>query len=244
MITRSLISIFFCVIIQQVCAQKLSVGITFQYHILKQVNIKSDFVRGNNSYSIYYVTDNRWKFFSAGQSIVVGTVLQLDYKRFYVTLEPSYNLNTYTYTVEYPVSPMKNEKITYQPLFFQIDAPLYLGYQFQSSRFLRYSFFGGVVPTIPYHVEYQIKSKLIENPQYDYFNNGDMENILYDGKPYLSGLLGFCVHFASLGKVDVRYQHRFGSPSTKYEVVFNTVGASLTYYLPLNLLKKKIYYEE
>jgi hypothetical protein len=237
-----LAGLFICV--SGLKAQKLNVGITFQYHVLKQVNVKSDFVTGNNSYSIYYIKDNRWKFFSAGQSIVVGMVFQLDYKRLYAAIEPSYNLNTYTYTVEYPISPSKNEEITFQPLFFQIDVPLYLGYQFQSSRFLRYSIFAGVVPAIPYYVEYQLKSKLIENPQYDYFNNGDMQNILYDGKPYLSSLVGFSVHFASLGKIDVRYQHRFGSPSIKYDVVFNTVGASVTYYLPLSLLKKRIYYED
>lgn len=121
-------------------AQKLNVGITFQYHVLKQVSVDADVIQGNNSYSIYYVTDNRWKFFSAGQSIVVGTVFQLDYKKFYAAIEPSFDLNTYTYTVEYPVSPVKNEAITFQPLFFQLDFPVYLGYQFQSSRIFRYSF--------------------------------------------------------------------------------------------------------
>jgi hypothetical protein len=242
---RKLLTISILVVFQGVIhAQKLNIGITWQWHVLKQVNVQSDFVTGNNSYSIYYIRDNRWKLFSAGQSIVVGTVAQLDYKRLYGAIEPSFNLNTYTYTVEYPVSPTKNERLTYQPLFFQVDIPMYAGYQFQSSRFLRYSAFAGIVASVPYYIEYQLKSKLIENPQYDYFNNGDMQNILYDGKPYINGLLGFCIHFAALGKIDLRYQHRFGDPSVKYDVKFNTVGAGVTYYLPLNLLRKRIYYEE
>jgi hypothetical protein len=224
--------------------QKLNVGITFQYHVLKQVSVNADVIQGNNSYSIYYIRDNRWKFFSAGQSIVIGTVFQLDYKKLYAAIEPSFNLNTYTYTVEYPISPVKNESITFQPLFFQLDFPLYAGYQFQSSRIFRYSFFAGGVVAVPYVAESQLKSRLIDNPQEEYFEAADMRNVLYDGKPYLNTLVGVCIHFASLGKVDIRYQHRLGSPSQNYDVKFNTVGASLTYYLPLNLLRKKIYYED
>ena len=231
-------------ILSESLGQKLNVGITFQYHILKQVSVNTDVIQGNNSYSIYYVTDNRWKFFSAGQSIVIGTVFQLDYKKLYTAIEPSFNLNTYTYTVEYPVSPSKNEAITFQPLFFQLDIPLYVGYQFQSSRIFRYSFFAGGVIAIPYMAETDLKSKLTDNPQYEYFESSDMRNVLYDSKPYLNTLVGVCIHFASLGKVDIRYQHRLGSPSKNYDVTFNTVGASMTYYLPLNLFRKKIYYED
>jgi hypothetical protein len=243
---RSIVNILLLAIITSAHtnAQKLNVGITFQYHILKQVAVNSDIITGNNSYSIYFAKDNRWKFFSAGQSIIIGTVMQLDYKKLYAAIEPSFDLNTYTYNVQYPISPTKNELLKFQPLFFQLDVPVYFGYQFQSSRLVRYSVFTGGVMVVPYHIEYQLKSKLAENPQYQYFNSGDMENVLYNSKPYLNGLVGFCVHFASLGKIDIRYQHRFGSPSQKYDVTFNTVGASMTYYLPLNLLKKKVYYED
>jgi hypothetical protein len=44
--------------------------------------------------------------------------------------------------------------------------------------------------------------------------------------------------------VDVRYKHRLDSPGVQYKTSFNTIGIALTYFLPLNLLKKKIYYEE
>jgi hypothetical protein len=225
-------------------AQKLNVGITFQYHVLKQIKVDSDVIMGSNSYSIYYVKDNRWKFFSAGQSIVIGTILQLDYKRFYAVIEPSYNLNTYNYTVEYPVAPARNERLNFQSLLFQVDVPVYLGFQFKSSTFVRYSFFAGGVVVKPYAVNYQLRSRQTANPQYEYFHSGDMRNVLYDAKPYFNTLVGFGLHFASLGKIDLRYQHRIGSPGNVYSVTFNTVGVGITYYLPLDLKKKKIYYED
>jgi hypothetical protein len=227
-----------------VCAQKFNLGITFQYHILKQVAVDSDVIVGKNSYSLYYVRDNRWKFFSAGQSIVIGTVLQLDYKKLYFALEPSYNLNTYNYTVGYPVGASSFESITFKSLYFQIDLPLYVGYQFKSSNLIRYSVFAGVVPVIPYHIEFGLQSRAFDNPQRDYVWSGDLGGVLYDPKPYANTLVGLCLHFASLGKVDVRYLHRLGSTSEKYDVTFNTVGAGITYYLPLNLFKRKIYYED
>lgn len=225
-------------------AQKINVGITFQYHVLKQVKVDSDVITGANSYSIYYVKDNRWKLFSAGQSIVIGTVVQLDYKRFYAAIEPSYNLNTYNYVVEYPVGPGRNEQIDFQPLFFQVDVPLYLGFQFKSSTFVRYAVFAGAVAAVPYFISYQLRSRLKDNPQYDYFHSGDMRNVLYDTEPYFNTLLGFGIHFASLGKIDLRYQHRLGSPGNEYAVTFNTIGVGITYYLPLDLKKKRIYYED
>lgn len=225
-------------------AQRLKVGITFQYHILKQVKVDADIIKGAKSYSLYYVTDNRLKFFSAGQSMVIGTILQLDYKKFYFGIEPSYNLNTYNYTVDYPLTPQRNERLNFQVLFFQIDTPFYLGYQFQSSNIFRYSFFAGGVVCAPYHVQYQLTSKLKDNPQQGYFHAGDMEGILYNEPPYLNALAGFGIHFASLGRIDIRYQYRLKSPGDEYKVNFHTLGFGLTYYLPINLLNKKIYYED
>lgn len=225
-------------------SQSLNVGITFQYFVLKQIKVDSDIIEGTNSYSLYQVKDNRWKFFSAGQSIVIGSVFQLDYKKLYVVLEPSFDLNTSNYTVDYPIAPDKNERLNFQTLFLQVDVPLYIGYQFGSTNLIRYSVFGGGVLVLPYGLEYDLKSKAFDNPQADYFNSGDMENVLYNGKKYLNTLAGFCVHFANLGKIDVRYQHRLGSPGTEYAVSFNSVGVGITYYLPINLRKKKIYYED
>lgn len=243
-VQRSFLGLVLLLLSSYANAQKLNVGITFQYHVLKQVKVDSDVIKGAYSYSLYYVKDNGWKFFSAGQSIVIGTVLQLDYKRFYATIEPSYNLNTYNYVVEYPVEPGRNEQINFQPLLFQVDVPFYFGFQFKSSTFVRYSFFAGGVAVVPYFINYQLRSRLADNPQYDYFHSGDMRNILYDTEPYFNTLLGFGVHFASLGKIDLRYQHRIGSPGDVYTVTFNTVGAAITYYLPLDLKRKKIYYED
>lgn len=224
--------------------QRIKVGFTFQYHILKQVKVDADVIEGAHSYSIYEVTDNRWKFFSAGQSIIIGTVVQLDYKRFYAVIEPSFDLNTYHYTVHYPLSPEKKERLNFQTLFLQVDLPLYVGFQFGSTNLLRYSVFAGAVMVFPYMLENSFQSKAFESVQQDNFNSSDMDNILFNGKKYGNALVGFCLHFASLGKVDIRYQHRLGSPGEKYKVVFQSLGFGLTYYLPLNLRKKKIYYED
>jgi hypothetical protein len=224
--------------------QRLNVGITFQYLVLKQVKIDSDIIEGSKSYSLYYAKDNRWKFFSAGQSIIIGTVFQLDYKKLYLVMEPSFDLNTYNYAVEYPTGPDQNERLNFQTLFLQVDVPLYLGYQFGATNLIRYSVFAGGVLVLPYAVEYDLKSKGFNNPQYGYFNTRDMENILYNGNKYMNTLAGFCVHFANLGKIDIRYQHRIGSPAKDYAVSFNSVGLGITYYLPVNLTKKKIYYDE
>ena len=227
-----------------VSAQRLNVGITFQYNILKQVKVDSDIIKGTRSYSIYHVYNNDWKFFSAGQSIIIGTVLQLDYKKLYIVVEPSFDLNTYNYSVNYPVGPQSYERLNFQTLFMQMDVPFYAGYQFGSGSFLRYSVFGGAVVVMPYSLGYSFKSKETDNPQYDYFDSGDMADILYTKKKYINSLLGFCLHFAHLGKVDFRYQHRLGSPSSQYPVTFNSAGFGITYYLPVNLRKKKIYYED
>lgn len=224
--------------------QRINVGITFQYLILKQVKVDTDIIEGSHSYSQYSVTDNRWKFFSAGQSIIIGTVLQVDYKKFYGVIEPSFDLNTYNYTVNYPLSAGSNERLNFQTLFLQAEVPLYVGYQFGATNLIRYSFFAGAILVLPYKLEYSFQSKELENVQEDYFNSADMDDILYNGKKYINALFGFCFHFASLGKIDIRYHHRMGSPGEKYQVDFNSVGFGLTYYLPLNLRKKKIYYED
>jgi hypothetical protein len=226
-------------------AQRLKVGFTFQYLFVKQVKIDSDIIRGTRSYALYYARDNRWKFFGAGQSMVIGTVVQVDYKRFYFGVEPAYDLNTYHYTLEYPVSPDRDEKLRFQSLYFQIDLPFYLGYQFQSSNIFRYSVFAGGVLVTPYHHQRQFSSRDSDNPQNIYYNSNDLSGILFsDQKAYLNALAGFGIHFANIGKVDFRYQHRMNSPGKIYDVKFNTVGFALTYYLPVNLLNKKIYYED
>src|SRR5712671_4901562 len=99
------ISILLTISFADVGAQHVNVGFTFQYLILKQVEIKSDQIVAARSYSLYKVIDNRWKFFTAGQSLVVGTIAQVDFKKFYFGIEPSFELNTYEYYVGYPTSP-------------------------------------------------------------------------------------------------------------------------------------------
>ncbi len=224
--------------------QRINLGLTFQYLVLKQVKIDAPVVEGTHSYSQYLVKDNRWKFFSAGQSIVIGTVLQMDYKKLYAVVEPSFDLNTYNYTLYYPIAPGVDERLSFHTLFYQVDIPLYAGYQFGATNLIRYSVFAGGVFSFPYFLEYAFQSKELENPQEDYFNSGDMDNILYNREQYANALLGFCLHFASLGKIDLRYQYRLGSPGSKYPVTFHTLGMGLTFYLPLKLRKKTIYYEE
>lgn len=241
---RILLSLLLLASVHLTHGQRVGVGFTFQYHFLKQVKLEAEMVEGTHSYSQYQVRDNRWKFFSAGQSIVIGTVLQIDYKKFYAVIEPSFDLNTYNYSLYYPVSPEKDERLNFHTLFFQADVPFYLGYQFGATNLIRYSAFAGAVLVLPYMLEYSFQSREIENPQEDYFNSADMDNILYSRSKYVNALAGFCLHFASLGKIDIRYQYRLGSPGEKYPVSFHSVGFGLTYYLPLNLRKKRIYYED
>jgi hypothetical protein len=241
---KILLSVLLLASMYPVSAQRINVGFTFQYHFLKQVKLDAEMVEGTHSYSQYQVRDNRWKFFSAGQSIVIGTVLQIDYKKFYAVIEPSFDLNTYNYSLYYPISPERDERLNFHTLFFQADAPLYVGYQFGATNLIRYSAFAGVVVVLPYMLEYSFQSREMENPQEDYFNSADMDNILYNRSKYLNALAGFCLHFASLGKIDIRYQYRLGSPGGEYPVSFHSLGFGLTYYLPLNLRKKRIYYED
>lgn len=225
-------------------AQRINVGITFQYLILKQVKVNADILEGTHSYSQYKVVDNRYKFFSGGQSIIIGTVFQVDYKKLYAVIEPSFELNTYNYQVHYPLSPGSVEKLNFHTLFYQVDVPLYIGYQFGATNLIRYSVFAGSILAFPYFLENSFQSPDTENMQEDYFNSEDMYKILYNSKMYMNTLIGFCFHFANLGKIDIRYHHRMKSPGEKYQVDFNSLGFGVTYYLPLNLRKKTIYYED
>jgi hypothetical protein len=225
-------------------AQRLNVGVTFQYLVLKQVNVQTDHIIPAGSFNYYKVDDNRWKFFGAGQSIVIGAIAQLDYKRFYVAIEPSYELNTYNYSVKCAVSPTVDETVTFKTLFFQVQAPIYVGYQFASANVMRYSIFAGAEPVFPYHVETRFVGEDQDPDISNRYGAYDMNNILYSNKPYMNSIVGIGFHFASLVRVDVRYKHRLDYPGDVYKASFNTVGFGLTYFLPLNLLKKKIYYEE
>jgi hypothetical protein len=241
-----LLALLACLVPAGLCAQRIQVGVNFQYLILKQVKIDSEYIIPEESYNFYYIRDNRWKFFGAGQSIVIGTVIQADYKKLYLGMEPGFELNTYNYNVFYPTQPGHEEKVTFQTLFFQINAPLYVGYQFKTSAIVRYSVFAGAGPVIPYHIEFYIKENMLSDgpSPADRYWIRDMNGILYNEKSYVNGLAGFGVHVASLLKADVRYVHRFSSPGLMYPVKYNTVGVSLTYYLPMNLFKQKIYYEQ
>jgi hypothetical protein len=239
-----LLTIAFVILLGRVSGQHLNVGMTFQYLILKQVGVASDAIIPQGSFNYYKVDDNRWKFFSAGQSFVIGTIVQLDYKKVFFAIEPSYELNTYDYTVKYPLSPTANEKITFKTLYFQLEAPVYMGYQFASSTIVRYSVFAGAEPVFPYHLQTSFNSADKDPSLYSRYGVYDMKNILYNDQLYWNSLVGIGFHFASLGRVDVRYKHRLDSPGAQYKTSFTTIGIALTYFLPLNLLKKKIYYEE
>ena len=171
-------------------------------------------------------------------------MVQVDLKKFYFAIEPSFELNTYDYTVEYPLTFSTNERITFKTLFIQIDLPVYLGYQFKSSDFLRYSFFAGAGPVFPYHLEARMNSESNDAAIGDRYNQYDMKNILYTNQPYWNAVAGLGIHFASLGRLDIRYVNRLGSPGSQYSTAFRSVGIGLTFFLPLHLLKKKIYYEE
>ncbi|HTH56400.1 MAG TPA: hypothetical protein VL728_10175 [Cyclobacteriaceae bacterium] len=230
--------IFWCAQLQ---AQHFNLGFTFQYHILKQVEVKNDQIIAAHSYSLYKVIDNRWKFFTAGQSLVVGTIAQVDFKKFYFGIEPSFELNTYEYLVGYPTSSSSQQTVRFHTLFLQVDVPTYVGYMFKSSNLFRYSVYAGASPVIPYHLETSVK---VDQGSADNFDDSDLQHIVYSTKPYVNSVVGFAIHYASLGRLDIRYTHRMNSVGPTYQTTFNTVGAGLTFFLPLHLFKKKIYYEE
>lgn len=224
-------------------AQSFNAGFIFQYHFLKQVDVNASTITGTFSRDLFAARDNNWRAFSAGQSVVVGMMAQLDYKKFYLTTELSYNLNTYRYTLYYSLAPDKEEKVIFKTLYQQTEIPVYLGYQFQSTNLVRYSIFGGALVSVPMLIEELFEEQSGED-LYARYNPSDLRFIMHDDKPYLSSIVGLSIHIASLAKVDARYIHRFNSPGNEYEVRFNTIGFALTYYLPLNLKKKRIYYEE
>jgi hypothetical protein len=220
-------------------AQHLNLGFTFQYHILKQVKVDAKTIIPASSYAHYNVIDNGWKFFTAGQSLVVGTVAQLDFKKFYVAIEPSFELNTYEYFVTYDLSAEESERIRFHTLFLQVEAPVYVGYQFKTSNIFRFSVFGGAGPVMPYSIQVSLK----DSDHLDRYGLYDMRDVLYNDKPYWNSVTGIAMHFANLGRLDVRWVHRLNSPG-EYKTTFNSIGAGLTFFLPLNLLKDRVYYEE
>lgn len=236
-----------CLTGTQVTAQRFHAGVNFQYLIAKQISVDADYILPLESYNFYKITDNRWKLFSGGQSFVIGTAFQYDYKKFYVAFEPGYELNSYNYKVEYPLRPGVDEEIVFQHLYFQIDAPAFLGFQFKSADIIRYSVFAGAGPVIPYMFQYETQEQEdVEDvdAQYNRYRFRDMNGILYNDKSYWNGIVGLGVNFASLFRLDFRYVRRFGSPGDRYKTTFNTAGFGITYYLPLHVLRKKVYYEE
>lgn len=225
--------------------QNLNLGVTFQYLVLKQVSVDALTIYPTGSYNYYKVVDNRWKFFSGGQSIVIGLVAQLEYKRAYVTFEPSFELNTYQYTVTYPLTNQADDRVGFRVTNMQYDFPLYVGYQFSASNVMRYSVFAGVELVTPFVIQVGFEETSSSTNPYEQYGLYDMKNVLYnDGSPYFNGLAGIGIHFASVFRVEIRYKYRLDSPGDIYKATFHTVGFGLTYYLPLRLLKQKVYYED
>ena len=230
--------IFFLIAGISIQAQHFSFGVTFQYHFLKQVSVDAPNLAPAGSYNYYKVYDNNWKFFTAGQSMDIGLVAQLDAKKAYFTFEPAFELNVYDYFVKYVISDTEEEKVKFKTTFLQYNFPLYIGYQFKSSNVWRYSFFAGAEVDIPFAIG---KGDKTISSRYNVY---DMQNIIYNNHAYANGLVGFGFHYASLFRVDVRYKHRIGYPGEPYHATFNSLGFGLTYFLPLNLLKSKIYHED
>ncbi len=228
----------------QADAQNFNVGVTFQYYILKQVSVDASTIFPRGSYNYYRVFDNNWKFFSGGQSIVIGLVAQLDYKRFYGTFEPSFELNTYDYRVSYPLTNNSDDIVSFRTTYMQYDFPLYAGYQFSTSNVLRFSLFAGAEVVIPLTVNASFGESAHGLNPYDRYGLYDMRDVIYNLNPvYFNGLAGVAVHFASLFRVELRYKQRLDTPGEVYRASFHSVGLGLTYYLPLRLLKQKVYYE-
>jgi hypothetical protein len=238
-----LVIVMLCVFLSwSTLAQRFSMGLNFQYSPLRQINVDADKVMGTYSHDIFQVKNKGWDIYSA--YFLLGAELQMDYKKFYATLGLYYNLNTFNYSLYYPISPEADEKVTFQNIYFELDVPVLVGYQFLSSGIYRVSVLGGVVPSLPYNLSANLKGSTSNNNYYARYSNLDMKDILYNGNPYVNGLVGVGLHIASLAKFDVRYQQQIGSPSKQYQVSIQTIGISLTFYLPLNLRKKRIYYEE
>lgn len=227
-----------------VYAQSFNAGFVFQYHVLKKIELNTPTVEGTYSHDLFYVKENKWKAFGAGQSILIGMMAEMDYKKFYAAVELNFNLNTYRYALYYPLSPSSEEKVIFETLYQEMNIPIYVGYQFQSTNLVRYSIFGGMFPSIPLLIQVGFEESNRFNSSFsDRYSINDMRYILYNDDPYLNGMIGFGIHIASLAKVDVRYIKRLNSPGSTYDVKFNTVGLAFTYYLPLHLKKKRFYYE-
>lgn len=229
----------------QLQAQNFNVGVTFQYYVLKQVRVDASTIFPSGSYNYYRVFDNNWKLFSGGQSIVIGLVAQLEYKRAYVTFEPSFELNTYDYRVSYPLTNTTDDIVSFRTTYLQYDFPLYAGYQFSTSNVLRFSVFAGAEVVAPFVVQVSLGDSGSAFDPYDRYGLYDMKNIIYNAEPvYFNGLAGIGIHFASLFRVELRYKYRLDTPGDLYRANFQSVGFGLTYYLPLRLLKQKVYYED
>jgi hypothetical protein len=239
---RQIITILCIFLSWSIMAQRFSLGLNFQYSPFRQIKIDAETVMGTYSHDIFLVKNNGPTIYSA--SFLLGAELQMDYKKFYAITGLYYNLNTFDYALYYPISPEVDEEVTFQNIYFELDLPVLVGYQFLSTGLYRVSFLGGVIPSLPYNLSANLKGSTPGNNLYDRYSNLDMRDILYNGKPYMNGLVGLGLHIASLAKFDVRYQQQLGSPSKQYQVSIKTIGISLTFYLPLNLRKKRIYYEE
>ncbi len=242
---RTTIILIMCLSSFASLAQNFNVGVTFQYFILKQVSVDAKTIIPTGSYNYYHVVDNSWKFFSGGQSIVVGLVGQFDYKRLYITFEPSFELNSYDYRVSYPLNNAQDDVVSFKTTYMQYNFPLYAGFQFSSSKVLRFSFFAGAEVAMPLTIQKGFNDTGSALNPYDHYGVYDMNNVIYNNsRTYFNGLAGIGVHFASLFRVELRYKHRLGYPGDVYHTTFNSVGLGLTYYLPLRLLKQKVYYEK
>lgn len=239
---RRIFIIMFQVVVFASAAQHFKLGLNFQFCPIRQVKVDADKVFGTYSHDLFLVKDNRWKVYSA--TYLLGAELQMDYKKFYGMTGLYYNLNTFNYDFYFPISPDTDEKVTFQTIYFQLDVPVVVGYQFYSSGIYRVSLLGGAIPSFPYNISNNFVGSSADNNFYSRYSNVDMRNILFDGKPFVNEVVGIGLHVASLAKFDFRYQQRLGSPSTQYQVTYKTFGISLTFYLPLNLRKKNIFYEE
>jgi len=237
-------SLFGLLLSASAAAQHVSLGITFQYHIVKQVSVDAVNLAPAGSYNYYKVFDNNWKFFTAGQSIVIGLVSQLDYKKVYFAFEPSFELNVYDYNLKYVISDTEEETVKFKTTLMQYNFPLYAGFQFKSSNVWRFSIFAGGELALPITIGTGIYLDSQDKSGNDRYNKYDMQNILYNTSPYANGLVGIAFHYASLFRVEVRYRHRLSYPGEQYHATFNTLGIGMTYFLPLNLLKNKIYHED
>ena len=220
-------------------AQTFNIVPVLNYHFLKQINVDESALTGYYTGAIYKLKENNWKLISGGQSISIGGMGQMNYKRFYLVLETAYCLNMYQYSV-FRVTAGQEEQLSFKAFYQQIDLPLYLGYQFKSSNFVRYSVFGGIMFSKPIRYTenfFEGGDSLTEHDKYD------LNYVIFFNDEYLNSIVGFAVHVANITKIDIRYIHRLKSSSDIYNVKFSTIGFAFTFNLS-NKWKKKIYREE